>query len=93
MFQEIVKKVSLKSPPKLLEEVRFETLKENLCVQTLHVGSFDDEGEILEKMHCQYIPENKLQLTGKHHEIYLSDFRKVKTDKLRTILRQPVLRV
>jgi hypothetical protein len=59
-------------------------------VQTLHLGSFDAEAPVLATMHDGFIPENGLRMTGKHHEIYLSDFRKVAPDKLRTILRQPV---
>jgi hypothetical protein len=59
-------------------------------VQTLHVGSFDDEAPVLERMHHEFIPELGLRVTGKHHEIYFSDFRKVEPSKLRTILRQPV---
>ena len=93
MFDTAVKKASEKDVPKLLHKVRFETLDEGLCVQTLHVGSFDDEAEILEKMHNTYIPENRLKMTQIHHEIYLSDFRRTPAHKLRTILRQPVTRV
>lgn len=44
------------------------------------------------RMHSEFLPVNGLQLTGKHHEVYLSDFRKVVAQKLRTILQQPVLR-
>jgi hypothetical protein len=75
-----------------LPDVRFETLDEGLCVQTLHVGSFDDEGPVLDDLHHRFVPENGLALTGRHHEIYLSDFRRVEPAKLRTILRQPVVR-
>jgi hypothetical protein len=42
-------------------------------------------------MHHTFIPAQGLRMTGTHHEIYLSDFRKVAPEKLRTILRQPVL--
>jgi hypothetical protein len=59
-------------------------------VQTLHVGSYDDEAELLARMHHEFIPDNGLRMVGKHHEIYLSDSRKVTPEKLRTILRQPV---
>lgn len=52
--------------------------------------SFDDEAGVLERLH-EFIPDAGLQMTGKHHEIYLSDFRKVESARLRTILRQPVL--
>jgi len=79
-----------KNRPDRLDEVRLETLSEGRCVQTLHVGSYDDEAELLARMHDDFIPDNGLQMVGKHHEIYLSDARKVAPDKLRTILRQPV---
>jgi hypothetical protein len=59
-------------------------------VQTLHIGSFDDEAQALERMHHEFIPDNGLRMVGKHHEIYLSDSRNVAPGKLRTILRQPV---
>ncbi|MFF7291458.1 GyrI-like domain-containing protein [Microbacterium sp. NPDC008134] len=73
-----------------LPAVRLETLEEGLCVQTLHVGSYDDEAPLLEEMHHRFIPENGLRMRGIHHEIYLSDARRVEPAKLRTILRQPV---
>lgn len=78
---------------KFIEKVKLEILKEELCVQTLHIGSYDDEALVLEKMHKQFIPENKLKMVKKHHEIYLSDPRKVSADKLKTILRQPVAKL
>lgn len=90
MFKAAIQKVSEKDPPANLDKVRFATLNEGKCVQTLHIGSFDTEAEVLEKIHHEFVPENNLTLTGKHHEIYLSDFRKVAPGKLRTILRQPV---
>jgi hypothetical protein len=76
--------------PARLDDVRLETLSEGRCVQTLHVGPFDDEGPVLERLHHEVIPHEGLHLAGKHHEIYLSDARKVAPEKLRTILRQPV---
>lgn len=83
-----VKKKELPSPA--LRAVRLETLDEGLCVQTLHVGPFDDEAPVLDDLHHRFIPENGLQMRGLHHEIYLSDMRRVEPAKLRTILRQPV---
>lgn len=73
-----------------VNSVRLETLAEGRCVQVLHVGSFDDEAEILAELHHEFIPAAGLTMTGLHHEIYLSDFRRVEPHKLRTILRQPV---
>ncbi|MGV8967003.1 MAG: GyrI-like domain-containing protein [Cellulomonas sp.] len=74
-----------------LGDVRLETLDEGRCVQTLHAGSFETEGPTLDAMHHNFIPAHGLRMTGKHHEIYLSDFRRVQPDKLRTVLRQSVL--
>lgn len=91
MFKKAVTKVSEKNMPVSLSKVRLETLKEGTAVQTLHIGSFDSEAAVLDSLHNDFVPKNNLKLTGKHHEIYLSDFRKVAPDKLRTILRQPVV--
>ncbi|WP_433789804.1 GyrI-like domain-containing protein [Actinoplanes sp. CA-252034] len=71
--------------------VRLGSLAEGRCVQTLHVGSFDEEGPTLARMHDEFIPANGLRMTGRHHEIYLSDRRRTAPERLRTILRQPVL--
>jgi hypothetical protein len=76
-----------------LDELRVETLDEGLSVQTLHVGSYDDEAPVLAELHDVFIPEAGLTMTGRHHEIYLSDARRTAPEKLRTILRQPVSRV
>ncbi|MFC5928653.1 hypothetical protein D6T64_21795 [Cryobacterium melibiosiphilum] len=75
-----------------LNALRVDTLDEGLVVQTLHIGAYDDEGPVLEAMHNDFIPSQSLRMTGKHHEIYLSDARRTAPEKLRTILRQPVLR-
>lgn len=91
MFAEAVQKAGEKVVPARLGDVRLETLDEGLSVQTLHVGSFDSEAEVLAKLHTEFIPSNNLKMAKKHHEIYLSDFRRVAPNKLRTILRQPVI--
>lgn len=90
LFATAVQQAGAKSRPGRLDEVRLEPLSEGRCVQTLHVGSYDDEAELLARMHHEFIPRHGLKMVGKHHEIYLSDARKVAPDKLRTILRQPV---
>ncbi|AUS80118.1 hypothetical protein C1701_19260 [Actinoalloteichus sp. AHMU CJ021] len=93
MFTTAVRQVGARKPPARLDGVRLEPLSEGRCVQTLHVGSFDDETAVLNRLHHEFVPDNQLRMVGKHHEIYLSDFRKVAPAKLRTILRQPVLPV
>ena len=83
---------SVAKSPTRLSDLRYGSLSEGLCVQTLHVGSFDDEASVLAHMHNEIIPERGLRMTGRHHEIYLSDPRRTAPEKLRTILRQPVAR-
>jgi len=70
--------------------LRLETLAEGRCVQTLHVGPYDEEGPVLAEMHGVVIPERGMRMTGRHHEIYLSDVRRTDPARLKTILRQPV---
>ncbi|MBX3092942.1 MAG: GyrI-like domain-containing protein [Cryobacterium sp.] len=69
--------------------VRFERFAEGLSVQTMHIGSYDEEAPVIERMH-EFAASQGLALRGKHHEIYLSDPRKVEAAKLKTVLRQPV---
>lgn len=70
--------------------LRFEAFEEGRCAQILHVGSYDDEGPVIRRLHEEFLPANGLVENGRHHEIYLSDPRRVAPEKLRTILRQPV---
>lgn len=84
-----IARASSKNPPRL-GDVRYEPLSEGPCIQTLHVGFFDDEAPVLARMHAEVIPERGLRMTGRHHEIYLSDPRRTAPERLRTILRQPV---
>ena len=74
-------------------KAEFLTIEEGLCVQIMHIGSFDDEPVSLEKMD-KYIEENGYEKdfsdTRLHHEIYLSDPRKTTPDKQKTVIRHPV---
>lgn len=90
-FEQAVEKVHAKKDPPLLDRLRLVEVDEGLCVQTLHLGPYAEEGPVLKEMHEVFIPSQGLALTGKHHEIYLSDFRKTAPEKLRTILRQSVM--
>jgi len=85
----LVKKA--KNPP-ALSKMRLQSYDEGLSIQIMHFGSYDNEAPTLEKLHNEFIPKNNYALSGKHHEIYLSDPRKVKPEKLKTVLRQPVRR-
>lgn len=71
----------------------FLTVEEGLCVQVMHIGPFDEEPKTVEAMD-QYIAERKYQNdisdTRMHHEIYLSDARKVAAEKWKTVIRHPI---
>ena len=74
-------------------KVEFLTYDEGICVQCMHVGSYDNEPATVELMH-KYMEENGyvLDITDKrfHHEIYLSDPRKCNENKLKTVIRHPI---
>jgi hypothetical protein len=72
-----------------LEAVKLETITEGLCVQMLHVGPYDRECETLALMKA-FAAQKGLRFRGPHHEIYLSDPRRVPPERLKTILRDPV---
>jgi hypothetical protein len=74
----------------LAAQVEHFIMNEGKCVQMLHVGPFSTEPESLLQIGA-FIEENKLGRNGLHHEIYLSDFRKTSPEKLKTILREPVI--
>lgn len=92
MFAAAVEKArgKLGDPP---ESLRLETYDEGLSVQIMHIGPYDAEGPTIARLHQQFIPQNGLTENGHHHEIYLSDPRRVAPEKLKTIIRQPVKRV
>jgi hypothetical protein len=74
-----------------IDRVALETIREGRCVQALHVGPYDAEPETIREMLALAESEG-LRVVGLHHEIYLSDPRRVAPAKLKTILRLPVAR-
>jgi hypothetical protein len=90
MFEDARKQVEKAKNPPALPKMSFETYHEGLSVQIMHIGAYDDEAPTLVRLHDEFIPQNGYIAAGKHHEIYLSDPRKVALEKLRTVLRQPV---
>ncbi|MDR7158978.1 GyrI-like domain-containing protein [Arthrobacter sp. BE255] len=87
--QDGIAKTAAKKAP-ALDLLRLETLDEGLSLQILHIGSYAAEAPTLQRLHAEFMPANGFGFAGPHHEIYLSDARRVAPDKLRTILRQPV---
>ncbi|WP_127792616.1 GyrI-like domain-containing protein [Agromyces sp. LHK192] len=76
--------------PPALDLVRLLHLHEGSSAQILHLGSYDDEGPTLARLHDEWMPGRGLTFAGDHHEIYLGDPRRTAPEKLKTILRQPV---
>lgn len=73
-----------------LEEVEFGEINEGMCVQMMHVGPFDEEYRTFEIMK-EFCLNNNLSIRDKNHrEIYISDFRKISQEKLKTVLRYMV---
>lgn len=77
-------------------KVEFLTYDEGVCVQCMHIGSYDDEPATVESMH-EYMRVNgyELDITESrfHHEIYLSDPRKCASEKLKTVVRHPIRKI
>ena len=92
MVKDAIVTASAKGKAPLADRTRLEGLVEGECVQILFFGAYDDEAPTIARMHA-FIHENGYTPNGKHHEIYLSDARRVAPEKNKTILRQPVRKV
>lgn len=77
-------------------KVEYFTYEEGMCVQCMHIGSYDEEPLTVEKMHA-YMEEQgyELDITEErlHHEIYLSDSRRTSEEKLKTVVRHPIKQI
>ena len=77
-------------------KVEFLEIEEGLCVQCMHSGSYDDEPATvaaMDKFIADNSYENDISDTRRHHEIYLSDARKVAPEKLKTVIRHPIKKI
>jgi hypothetical protein len=93
IYQRTLREVNRKKDLPALPKIRMERYHEGLSVQRLHVGSYDQEGPVLAGLHRGWIPTHGYLENGKHHEIYLSDARRVEASKLKTVLRQPIRKI
>jgi len=84
---EIIEKTKKKKKHPLLDVVKFETIEDGVCVQMLHLGSFDNEPRSFADMEAFAESQGLKRKSKIHREIYLSDARKTQSDKLKTILR------
>ncbi len=94
LVDEALEEVKKKKNPSALSRVRFASLHEGLSAQIMHLGPFSAEGPTIDRLHG-FIKENGYRFDGlvqKHHEIYLSDIRKAAPEKMKTVLRQPMVK-
>ncbi|MEH3143823.1 MAG: GyrI-like domain-containing protein [Methylobacterium frigidaeris] len=89
LFEDAVAKTSAKRHDHP-SSLRFEPHVEGRSLQIMHIGSYDDEGPLLKRLHEEVMPGLGVTFNGPHHEIYLSDPRRTEPARLRTILRQPI---
>ena len=89
LVSDAIEQVKKKKKATAAPGLRFEAFSEGNSAQVMHLGPFSEEGPTIEKLH-QFIEEKGFNLSGKHHEIYLSDFRRAAPEKLKTIIRQPI---
>lgn len=75
--------------PDVAKLLRLERLEEGKAAQVLHIGPYDAEEPTIDRLH-QFVADRGLTLRGKHHEIYMSDPRRVAPEKMKTIIRHPV---
>ncbi|MEQ8472121.1 MAG: GyrI-like domain-containing protein [Marinoscillum sp.] len=78
-----------KKPDLNFDIVKFEYLKEGVCAQILHLGSYEEEMPSINKIH-ELLDLEGYEITGYHKEIYLNDPRRVAPEKLKTILRYQI---
>ena len=83
-------KASAKKRDLPIADLRALDLHEGRSLQIMHLGSYDAEAPTLARLHHEVMPARGLTWNGRHHEIYLSDPRKVAPEKMKTVLRQPV---
>lgn len=91
MFASALEQVKVKKPSPLFDEIYFDTTQNGMCIEVLHIGSFDDEPSSFKKMK-QYAEVNNLQYDKKkYREIYLNNVNRVEQGKLKTILRYSII--
>ncbi len=89
VFEQARAQAAHKAAADVLGRLRLERFEEGRCAQIMHIGPFATEGPTIHALHA-FAEEQGLQPYGRHHEIYLSDPRRMAPERMRTVLRQPV---
>jgi hypothetical protein len=87
-FENAVAAAKKKKDNPSIDKVRFESFTEGKSAQIMHIGPYSAEGPNIQRVHHK-IKEIGGKLSGRHHEIYLSDPRRAAPDKMKTVIRQP----
>lgn len=93
IYQSAVTVLKKKKPDLDVSKARLEKLTEGLCVQVMHIGSYDSEPATIIALDGYAVVngyEADMQGDRRHHEIYISDPRKVVPEKLKTVIRHPI---
>ncbi len=93
LFEHIIEQVQKKKNLPILSRMRLQRLHEGMAAQIMHLGPFSAEGSTVTRLHA-FIQEQGYVFDGieqKHHEIYLSDPRRAAPEKMKTVIRQPVV--
>jgi len=89
LVTEAVEQVRRKKGLDVISKLRFESFTEGKAAQIMHIGPFSEEGPTIRKVH-EFIEESGCSLSGRHHEIYLSDIQRAAPEKWKTLVRQPM---
>lgn len=95
IFSRAVEDCRVKKPEIDVSRARFEVFTEGLCVQMMHLGPYSGEAATMDSIHAYLAENGLLDVSGterKHHEIYLSDPRRTTPDRMKTVIRLPVVR-
>ncbi|QBD79563.1 hypothetical protein EPA93_27735 [Ktedonosporobacter rubrisoli] len=90
LFEQVRAQVQRKKPSPALAKLRLEQFREGVAAQIMHHGPFATEGPTIARLHA-FLQEQGYTPGGKHHEIYLSDPRRAAPEKMRTVIRQPMV--
>ena len=91
-FEAFIVELKTKKPQIITDKLRLEVFDQGMVVQIMHIGPYVGEAQDIMLLH-DYAKEQGYALHGKHHEIYLGDPRRSAPEKLRTILRHPVIMI
>lgn len=89
MVEAAKKEVKAKKGIEEVDMIVLETFHEGLSAQIMHIGPYSEEGPTVQKLH-DFIKEKGCKMRGRHHEIYMSDPRRVPPERWKTIIRQPI---